>query len=145
MRRLTLKKWFQKIGYNIARVMYGRYGNDELNLVLLICALIFSVLCAIPIRFFGLFSIVSVLLVILSFCRTFSRNIAKRRRELDRYLAIKNKPKNAWQLHKNKNRDKKTHVYFKCKKCRAVLRVPRGKGEIIVTCPRCRERIEKKT
>ncbi len=140
-----MKNWFRKIGYKISRMMYGRYGNDELSFVLLICALLFSVLSGIPVRFFWLFSIASVILVILSLCRTFSKNIFKRRRELERYLAIKNKPKNAWKLHKNKKRDKKTHVYFKCPKCKAVLRVPRGKGEIIVTCPRCNERIEKKT
>lgn len=140
-----MRNWFQKIKYSIARMMYGRYGNDELNFVLLISALILSVMGGIPVPFFWICSIVSILLLILALCRTFSKNIFKRRRELERYLAIKNKPRNAWKLHKNKKRDKKTHVYFKCPKCKAVLRVPRGKGEIIVTCPRCQERIEKRT
>ncbi len=125
--------------------MYGRYGNDELTYVLLVAALLLVLLSAIPVPFFFLFSVVAWLLMFWSIFRTFSRNIAKRRRELDRYLKIKNKPKNAIKLHKNKKRDKNTHVYFKCPKCKAVLRVPLGKGSIIVTCPCCKEKIEKNT
>ncbi len=140
-----MKQWFQKIGYKIARWMYGRYGNDELTYALLIIAIVFVLLSAIPVPFFFLFSVAAWLLMFWSIFRTFSRNIVKRRRELDRYLKIKNKPKNAIKLHKNKKRDKDTHVYFKCPKCKSVLRVPLGKGSIIVTCPCCHEKIEKNT
>ncbi len=140
-----MKQWFQKIGYKIAGWMYGRYGNDELTYVLLFSSLALILISYIPVPFFFLFSLLAYVLVIFSIFRTFSKNISKRRRELDRYLRIKNKPKNAWLLHKNKKRDKDTHVYFKCSKCRAVLRVPKGKGSIIVTCPRCNERIERIT
>ncbi|MBQ9773646.1 MAG: hypothetical protein IJW30_03185 [Clostridia bacterium] len=140
-----MKRFFQKIGYRIARFMYGRYGNDEWNLVLMIVALVFALLGAVPVPFFWLFSILGTLLMLRVLFRSFSKNLPKRRRELERYLKIKNAPKNARKLRKNKKRDKHTHCYFKCPKCRAVLRVPLGKGNIIVTCPRCSERIEKKT
>ena len=145
-----MKSFFQKIGYKIAAFMYGRYGHDELNTVILVCALVISlassVVGAIPkLYYFHLFSLLSTALLVWSIFRMLSKNHAKRRKELNVYLKIKNKPANAIKLHKNKKRDKKTHVYFKCHKCRAVLRVPRGKGSIIVTCPRCGERIEKKT
>lgn len=140
-----MRNWFQKIKYRIARMMYGRYGNDELNIVLLVLALVLSVVGSLPVPYLWLSSVVGLIVLCWTFFRTFSRNIVKRRRELEFYLKIKNKPKNARKLRKNKKRDKKTHVYFKCPKCRAVLRVPRGKGDIIVTCPRCNERIEKRT
>ena len=140
-----MKQWLQRIRYKIAGLMYGRYGNDELSYVLLISAIVFLILSYFPIPFFFLFAVLAYAALIFSIFRTFSRNITKRRRELERYLRVKNKPKEAWQLHKNKKRDKHTHCYFKCVKCRAVLRVPKGKGSIIVTCPRCGERIPKNT
>ena len=31
----------------------------------------------------------------------------------------------------------KEHKYFTCPNCRTVCRVPRGKGKIIITCPKC--------
>ena len=139
-----MRQWLQKLKYKLARWMYGRYGNDELTWVLLITGTVLLFLGYIP-RVGWIFSILALIAVFFSSFRSFSRNISKRRRELDRYLRIKNKPKNAIQLHKNKKRDKLTHVYFKCPKCKAVLRVPKGKGEIIVTCPRCGERVEKNT
>ena len=139
-----MKSFFQRLKYSLSRWMYGRYGNDELTWVLLITGTVLLFLGYIP-RIGWIFYILALTTLFFSTFRGFSRNIPKRRRELDRYLRIKNKPKNAIQLHKNKKRDKKTHVYFKCPKCKAVLRVPKGKGDIIVTCPRCNERVEKNT
>ena len=43
-------------------------------------------------------------------------------------------------LGKNIWRDRKTHTYFKCANCKAVIRVPKRKGGGIVTCPKCRAR-----
>ena len=37
------------------------------------------------------------------------------------------------------------HRYYKCPKCRQSVRVPRGKGKISITCPRCREKFIRKT
>ena len=139
-----MKSFFQRLKYSLSRWMYGRYGNDELTWVLLITGTVLLFLGYIP-RIGWIFYILALTTIFFSTFRGFSRNIPKRRRELERYLRIKNKPKNAIQLHKNKRRDKKTHVYFKCPKCKAVLRVPKGKGDIIVTCPRCNERVEKNT
>lgn len=139
-----MKKFFGRIGNAIARFMYGRYGGDELNTVLCFVAILFVLLSYVP--YVGIaFSVLAFSTLLWTFFRTFSKNVPKRRRELERYYRIKTAPGRARQLRKNKKRDKKTHCYFKCPKCRSVLRVPRGKGEIIVTCPRCGTRTEKKT
>ena len=37
------------------------------------------------------------------------------------------------------------HRYFSCPKCQQPVRVPRGKGKIAITCPKCREKFIKKT
>ena len=40
-------------------------------------------------------------------------------------------------------RERKTTLFFRCKTCGAILSVPRGKGHIRVTCPRCGTKVEK--
>lgn len=123
--------------------MYGRYGNDALTKFLLILALILMIVSLIP-RLWWMYFLAAAVLI-WSLTRSFSRRFDKRRRELDRYLKIKTPIVNFFKLSRNKWRDRKTHVYFKCKKCKAVLRVPKGKGSIVVICTRCKDRIEKET
>ena len=123
--------------------MYGRYGTDELSKFLMILALILMVISWIP--DLGLIYFVAFALMVWSLLRSFSRKLDKRRRELERYRCIKKPIADFFKLSRNKWRDRKTHVYFKCKKCKAVLRVPKGKGSIIVICTRCKDRIEKET
>ena len=89
-----MKQWFRKIGYKIAGWMYGRYGNDELTYVLLFTAIACLLISYLPIPFFFLFSILSYAAIFFSVFRTLSKNLPKRKRELECYLRIKNKPKN---------------------------------------------------
>ena len=127
----------------IYRFMYGRYGGDTLNKVLIWVYAIWIILCSVIALFtdsiwFSLFYWVSTLgMVIWIFSRMFSRNIAARRRENERFCGF-------FKLRKNKIRDRKTHVYRKCKHCRAVLRLPKAKGKHFVVCPRCKARFEVK-
>ncbi len=37
------------------------------------------------------------------------------------------------------------HKYFTCESCGAVCRVPKGKGKIMITCPRCGNQIKGKS
>ena len=138
-----MKKWLEKLGYKMASFMYGRYGNDALTKFLLVLAIILMVISWIP-RLWWVY-LFALAVMIWSLFRTFSRRFDKRRRELDAYLKIKKPIVNFFKLQRNKWRDRKTHVYFKCKKCKAVLRVPKGKGSIVVICTRCKDRIEKET
>ncbi|MBQ8440274.1 MAG: hypothetical protein IJX19_06425 [Clostridia bacterium] len=138
-----MRGFFARMGERFARFMYGRYGNDNLNRFLTITSLIILVISLIPVLWFLWF--LALGLMIWSSFRCYSRNIYKRRRENERYLKLIQPIKNFSRLQKNKRRDRKTHRYFKCKHCRAVLRVPKGKGKIDVTCPRCQKITVKKT
>ena len=138
-----MKKWLEKIGYRMASFMYGRYGNDELTKFLLISALILTIISWIP--RLGWVYLLAIVLLSWSLMRSFSRKFERRHRERDRYLQLRKPILDFFKLSKNKWRDRKTHLYFKCKKCKAVLRVPKGKGSIIVICTRCKDRIEKET
>ncbi len=131
----------RKLGERIRAFMYGRYGFDELSTVLSVSALILAAVSA----FFPPLAILALLPLIWSIFRTYSRNIAKRRAELDAYLKYLGKVKRHISLRRDMWRDRKTHVYFKCPVCKSYLRVPKGKGEITVTCPVCRSKTDRKT
>lgn len=121
--------------------MQGRYGIDELTqgLMILGCGLV-------VINFFvgvSLFSMLSLVCFILGFLRIFSRNYAARKRELETYCRIMEKPKAWWRLTNKRYENRHTTLYFKCKGCGAVLNVPKGKGKLLVTCPKCGTKVEK--
>jgi hypothetical protein len=121
--------------------LYGRYGNDTLNKVLtaiyLIWLIVFTVVDVLVKSI--IFSIIgwsiSLALFFWVIFRMMSRNIYARRRENDKFCGF-------FKLRRNKFRDRKTHVYRKCKSCKAVLRLPKAKGKHFVVCPKCKSRFE---
>ena len=134
-------KWLRKLGERMRVFMYGRYGFDELTMFLSVSALILAAVSA----FFPPLALLAFLPLIWSIFRTYSRNIARRCAERDAYLKYLGKVKRYISLRRDMWRDRKTHVYFKCPVCRSYLRVPKGKGEITVTCPVCHSKTDRKT
>ena len=118
----------------INRFMAGRYGQDRLNITLLVvgCVLCF-VQMFVPSGVGFVLTIISETLLILSLFRCFSRNTYKRYNENRKFLLM---------IDRIKDRD---HRYYACPKCRQTVRVPKGKGKISITCPKCREKFIKKT
>ena len=121
------------------RFMYGRYGSDKLGTCLLVAyiAVIFIQTFLTAFIKSALFDVImAIIALILAFTvlyRMFSRNIAKRRRENEKFC-------NFFKLRKSKFKDRKTHVYRKCPKCHATLRLPKARGKHFVVCPRCKHR-----
>ncbi len=131
--------WFRnltwKISQGLRRFMTGRYGTDQLNMVILVAGLICSVLSTVlkvPLLTLVLWAL-SWGLMIWAICRTLSRNTYARYQENRKFLQLKEGLKD------------REHRYFNCPKCRQRVRVPRGKGKISITCPKCREKFVKKT
>ena len=136
-----MKGCFQKAVAAFQRFMVGRYGPDELVAVLFIFSCILTFLSNFrPLRYLY-FAAVAVLA--LAAWRMLSKNVAKRREERYKFLQLAEKPMAEIKLIKNRIRDRKTHRYFKCKNCGASLRIPKGRGKISVTCPKCRVKVTK--
>ena len=133
--RSGLRRFFLSIGATLRRFMEGRYGMDKLNMAILWTGVIASLLSTlIPVQPFNLiFWILSYVLMFLSIFRILSRNTYRRYQENRKFLQI---------FDRLKDRD---HRYFDCPKCRQMVRVPRGKGKIAITCPKCREKFVRKT
>ena len=132
-----------KFTNKVAGFFDGRYGSDTLNRVLTGIYLTWLIVFTIVDIFVDsiIFSIVgwciTLYFFILVMFRTMSRNIYARRRENEKFCGF-------FKLKKNKFRDRKTHVYRKCKSCKAVLRLPKAKGKHFVVCPKCKNRFEVK-
>ena len=131
--------WLRNLGAKIAmglrRFMMGRYGTDKLNMVILGTGLVFSL-----VSMFIRYAPVNLALMVISYglmgwaiFRTLSRNTYKRYQENRKYLML---------LQRIKDRE---HRYFDCPRCRQQVRVPRGKGKIAISCPKCREKFIRKT
>lgn len=138
-----MKRWFEDLLYRFNRFMSGRYGNDELNMFLSAISLMLILLTYIT-KIPGLSSAALVLILFMTF-RAFSKNYSERASERDTYLAIKEKVVNVFNLKIEIWKNRKTHRYFKCKNCKATLRVPKGKGKIEITCRKCGHKMRKKS
>ena len=123
--------------------MQGRYGFDEISYILLGVSLIFSLISNFDKLWF--FYLIALIPIAFALYRSLSRNITARISEREKYLVLVEPIKSFIKLQRNKYRDRETHRYFKCKNCKATLRVPVGKGKISITCPKCNTKITKKT
>ena len=119
----------------LQRFMMGRYGTDKLNMWILGGGLVLCLVSLfIPFPYVRLsLTLGSYGLMGLAIWRTFSRNTYKRYQENRRFL-----------LFLNRIKDRK-HRYFTCPKCRQPVRVPRGKGQIMISCPKCKEKFPGKS
>lgn len=131
----TLHRLAIRFSAAMQRFMMGRYGVDRLNIVILGAGFVASILSTILRG-----SVLGVVLWAFSYAmmiwaifRLLSRNTYKRYQENRRYLTLRDR------IRDRKNR------YFSCPKCRQVVRIPRGKGKVAITCPKCREKFIKKT
>ncbi len=126
----------------LQRFMYGRYGNDQFNLFLMVSYLVIYLL------FFltrvGIFYYLSLGLMIYTLYRMLSRDLARRREENRRFLRRADPVIRWFRLRRTIRRDKE-HCYFKCPNCGQYLRVPRGKGRITVSCRSCHASFQEKT
>ena len=131
--------WLRNLGAKISaamrRFMVGRYGTDKLNMALLIAGLV-TCFAGMFVKLWWLnlvLTAVSYGFLIAVIFRSFSRNTYKRYQENRKYLMLIQRFKD------------KEHRYYDCPRCRQQVRVPRGKGKIAITCPKCREKFVRKT
>lgn len=133
-----------------SRLMYGRYGSDQLNLFLMVAWLVFYLLSVLARNILrsallcSIFTVLAYICIIWELFRMFSRNYDKRRRENERYLAIVDPITHIFRQKKAQASDR-DHKYFKCPSCGQLLRVPKGKGKINVRCRNCGTSFQKKT
>lgn len=105
----------------IQRFMYGRYGNDQLNVGLMVLYLVLYLLYWLTGA--DLLYWVSMVVLFTALFRLLSRSHAKRRAENAKFLQAL-VPLLKWYRLRRTIRQDKEHCYFKCPNCGQQLRVP---------------------
>jgi hypothetical protein len=125
--------------------MYGRHGPDQLMLGLFVLFLILNVVClflhGLP---YLIFAVLSTAVLLFALYRMLSRKNEKRWAENQKFLSIMQPVFRSFQTGRARWADRKVYRYYRCPKCKATLRVPRGRGKICIKCPVCKTEFIKK-
>ncbi len=127
----------------LRKIMYGRYGTDKLSQFLMVVALLvmlLSVITGADVCYW-----IAVAIIGYVYYRVFSRNHEKRFRENQWYLKQTYRFRNFFGRKKLKWIQQRTHHIYRCPNCRQKIRIPKGKGKIVVTCPKCRTEFTKRS
>lgn len=125
------------------KFMKGRYGGDQLSLVLLAISILLTIVGRLT--RLSLFIFISYIPLMLSIYRMFSKDIAKRRMENYKFSIFISPIYSKYKKIQRRFKERKIYKYFKCSNCHTELRLPKGKGRIKITCPRCRGKFEGRT
>ncbi len=133
---------FQKIRDGLRKFMAGRRGADELSLALLIVGVVLSMLSSIlnlPVLHW-----LSLAIYIFALYRMLSRDLEKRYAENVAFLKLWRGKTQAAKQFVNRMKNMKKYKYFKCPECQSRIRLPRGVGEVTVTCGKCHHAFKQK-
>ncbi len=125
----------------LLRFMQGRHGLDALGRFLNIITIILLLIS----MFFQPLVAVSFALIVYTYFRVFSRSTYKRSAENAAYLRVKGRVTGWIGARKTMFQGRKTTRFFKCPACHQLISIPKGKGKITITCPKCRERFSGKS
>ena len=123
--------------------MCGRYGNDSLNRFLVLLSFVFT-LISMFVKLRWVFYIAVVSLVIAYF-RMFSRNLQKRYAENIRFLSYRERVLTFFHRRNTYSSSQPGFKIYRCPGCSQKIRVPKGKGKILISCPKCSAKFQKRT
>lgn len=127
----------------LQKFLYGRYGFDKFSQLLILISLILSVLSSLSGSRILLY--LAILPFFYALFRTLSKDTNKRVRENYKFDNYLNQAKKQLSKTKQYTVGTKTHKFYPCPKCNQTIRVPRGKGRISITCPKCHTEFIKRT
>lgn len=134
--------FFDKFRAAVSRFMSGRYGSDQLNLTMVIGALIVTTIGSLTGVYF--LTLAADALLLLAIFRMFSKDRYRRAHENQVYLEKAQKVRRAATEWVNRVKNSRKYHYYTCPKCKQRLRVPRGVGNITITCKQCGTKFDKK-
>lgn len=140
--RRNLNKEISDLKRKFVEWSYGRNGADELSsactnvgIVLVILNLFIKL---------NWLSIVALLLFAYAWFRISSKDITARSKENAQAMKAAG-PVIAFLAHPTKTAEEhKNYVHIACPSCGQKVRIPRGKGKVRITCPKCHTRFDGK-
>ncbi len=121
--------------YRFMQGRYGANGADELYRFQLIAAVVLLVVNLFVKN--NLLAILEYALLIWALFRLFSRNYQARYRENQKFLDMTSGIRYRFDQSRRLHEERKYHRIYKCPKCGQKIRIPKGKGRIMVRCPKC--------
>ncbi len=139
MNKTDLENWKRKL----YRWLQRRNGSDTFGRDVCFASL-FLVVLDVFLKT-GVLTRISFIGYLYSLFRAFSTNVNRRSMENQKYMELRWKLVSKFQRYKARAIDLKDHRYYICPNCGQKLRVPRGKGKIEITCPKCGHKFDKKS
>lgn len=134
---------FRRFREAVARFLYGRYGNDQLNRFLFG---VYFVLWILSVLFFGWIGLILDCLcsatAIWLLWRMLSRDFPRRQAENERFLRWWGPVARWFSFQFTRVRDIRRFRYRRCPACGSMLRLPVKRGRRTVTCRRCRHQFK---
>ena len=130
------------------RFMQGRYGVDQFAKFTMGVALVSIVLAIFVNTGSSAGSFLDMLglgAIVYTYFRIFSRNISKRAQENQKYLSATAKLRQRLNKEKNMMKQRKDYHIYTCPSCGQKVRIPRGKGKIEISCPKCHSKFVKRS
>ena len=129
--------------YRFMQGRYGAYGPDAFQKFLMGAVLVLIVL-----NLFVKSSILVYLewaLLIYYMYRLFSKNYNARYNENQKFLNLTAKYRYKLEQAKKLAQERKYHHIYACPKCKQKIRIPKGKGKIMVRCPKCQHEFQRRS
>ena len=138
-----IQSMMYRLNTKMQQFMVGRYGADELGRFISVSTLV----CLLVSLFtkWGILYWIGLFLIFYTYFRMFSKNVSKRYQENQKFLTLRYKAVAKWSIMKKHFLERKIYRFFKCPQCRQKVRVPKGRGKICITCPKCRTEFVKKS
>ena len=138
-----IQSMMYRLNTKMQQFMVGRYGADELGRFISVSTLV----CLLVSLFtkWGILYWIGLFLIFYTYFRMFSKNVSKRYQENQKFLTLWYKAVAKWSIMKKHFLERKIYRFYKCPQCKQKVRVPKGRGKICITCPKCRTEFVKKS
>lgn len=138
-----IQSMMYRLNTKMQQFMVGRYGADELGRFISVSTLV----CLLVSLFtkWGILYWIGLFLIFYTYFRMFSKNVSKRYQENQKFLTLRYKAVAKWSIMKKHFLERKIYRFYKCPQCKQKVRVPKGRGKISITCPKCRTEFVKKS
>ncbi len=127
----------------MVRFMQGRYGVDALSRCLMWFAMAFVIVDMFARTM--VLSTIGVVMILYVYYRMFSKNYIKRQAENGWFLRHTYKLRMFFLKQKDYAKIRKDYHIYTCSQCGQKIKIPRNKGKIMVTCPKCHNQFQKRS
>ncbi len=136
-----MKELIDHLGDRIRELMVGRYGVDDLSKCLMTVTLILFIL-SLFVRNKMLY-LAALVVCFYTWYRMLSEQFQQREKENAIYQRVRASMKKLLKAQKRRIDGSRDFCFFTCPGCGQEVRVPRGKGRIRITCPKCRTQFDR--